>query len=44
MQPIFVFLNIAELADFWWKNVDVSRTQGACHVIHLIFWFSLGIV
>ena len=25
MQSISVFLDIA---DFWWKNVDVSRTQG----------------
>ena len=33
-----VFLDITKVADFQWKNADVSRTQGVCHVIY-IFWF-----
>ena len=33
MQSLSVFLDIAEFADFWWKNADVSRTQRICHVI-----------
>ena len=32
----------AKFADFWWKNADVSRTQGVCHVIDIIFGSSLG--
>ena len=38
MQSIFVFLDITKFADFWWKNADVSRTQGVCQVIYIIFW------
>ena len=32
-----VFLNIKKVADLRWKNADVSRTLGVCHVIR-IFW------
>ena len=28
-----VFLDITKVADFQWKNADVSRTQEACHII-----------
>ena len=35
MQSILVFLNIT-------KFVDVSRTQGVCHVIHMFFGSNLG--
>ena len=42
MQPIPAFLDIAKFADIWWKNADVSRTQGVCHVIHKFFVSSLG--
>ena len=35
MQSLSVFLDIAKFADFRWKNTDVSRTQGVCHVIHI---------
>ena len=42
MQAISVLVDIAKLADFDWKNADVSRTQGVCHVIHIIFGPSLG--
>ena len=42
MQHISVFLDLAKFADFWRKNVDVSRTQGVCHVIHIFFGSSLG--
>ena len=38
MQSLSVFLDIAKFADFWWKNADVSRTQGVHHVIHIFFW------
>ena len=42
MESISVFLDITKLADFWWKNADVSRTQGLPHVIDSFFWSSLG--
>ena len=42
MQSISVFLGITKFADFRWKNADVSRTQGVCHVIHIFFECSLG--
>ena len=29
----------SKFADFWWKNADVSRTQGVCRVIY-VFWIS----
>ena len=41
MQTISAFLDIAKFADFRWKNADVSRTQGMCHVIHIFFGFPL---
>ena len=34
--------DIAKFDDFQWKNDDVSRTQGVCHVIHIFFEYSLG--
>ena len=44
MQSITVFLDIAKFVDFRWKNADVKRTQGVCHVIHahIFFGSSLG--
>ena len=42
MQYIYVFLDITKIADFQWKNADVSRTQGVCHVIYIFFGLSLG--
>ena len=42
MQSIPVFPDITKIADFRWKNADVSRTQGVCHVIHIFFGSSLG--
>ena len=42
MQSIFVFCDIAKVAAFWWKNADVSRTQGVCQMIHISFGSSLG--
>ena len=35
-------LDIAKFADFQWKNVDISRTQGVFHVINIFFESSLG--
>ena len=37
MQSISVFLDITKDVDSQWKNVDVSRTQGVCHIFHLFF-------
>ena len=42
MQLISVFLKIAKFADFWWKNADVNRTQGVCHVIPIFYGSYLG--
>ena len=42
MQSRAVFLDIAKVADFRWKNADVSRTQNVCHVIYFFFGSSLG--
>ena len=42
MQSISVFLDITELADFLLKNADASRSQGECHVTHIVFGSSLG--
>ena len=42
MQPISVFLDRGKSVDILWKNADVSRTQGVCHVIHIFFGSSLG--
>ena len=42
MESISIFLDIVKFADFRWKNADVSRTQGVCHLIHIFFGSSLG--
>ena len=42
MQSISAFLDITKFTYFLWKNADVSRTQGVCHVIHIFFGSSLG--
>ena len=46
---MFTFLDITEVSDLQWKNIDVSRTQWVCHVIYIyiyiyiyIFGSSLG--
>ena len=45
-NPIYMwicgFLDVAKFADSRWKNADVSRTQGVCHVIYAFFGTSLG--
>ena len=41
MQSISVFLDITKVADFRSKNADLSRTQGVCHVIYILFGSSL---
>ena len=41
MQSISVFLDITKVADFQWKNADVSRTQGVNYVIY-VFWGSFA--
>ena len=33
MESISVFLDTAKFT----KNADVSRTQGVCHLIHIVF-------
>ena len=42
LNAIYPFPDILKIADFRWKNADVSRTQGVCHVIHIFFGSSLG--
>ena len=42
MQFISVFPDIAKFADFRWKNAEVNRTQGVCHVIQIFFESSFG--
>ena len=42
MESLSVFLDIAKVANFQYKNADVSRTQGVRHVIHIVFGISLG--
>ena len=42
MQSIIVFLGIAKFADFQRKSAHVSRTQGVCHVVHILFGSSSG--
>ena len=42
IQSLSVFLDIAKFADFAWKNTDVSRTQGECHVVYILFGSSLS--
>ena len=34
--------DITKIAEFRWKNADISRTQGMCHVIYVFFESSLG--
>ena len=42
MQSIYVFLDIPKITDFWWKNANVSRTQGVRHVIYMFLRSTLG--
>ena len=42
MQPIPVFPDITKIGYLWWKYADVSKTQGACHVIYVFFRSSFG--
>ena len=43
MESLSAFLDIAKFADFRLKkNTDVSRTQGVCNVIFIVFGSSLG--
>ena len=37
MQSVSAFLDMKEVANFWWKNADVSKTQGVCRVIYTFF-------
>ena len=42
MQPISLFPEITKLADFRWKNADVSRTHEGNQVIYIFSGSSLG--
>ena len=42
MQSTSVFLDITKVADFRWKNADVSITQGVFHVIYIFFGYSIA--
>ena len=43
MQSITVFFDITKVADFQWRNADVSRAQEACHVNYIFFGSFLGV-
>ena len=36
MQSISIFLDVTKVADLWWKNTDISRTQGVCNVFYIL--------
>ena len=42
MKSTPVFLDITKVANFRRKNADISRTQGACKLIYVVFGSSLG--
>ena len=42
MQSIDIFLDITKIADFDWKNADVGRTPGVCHVLYIFIGSTLG--
>ena len=42
IQFVSLFLDITKFDDFQWKNADVSRTQGMCQVICIVFESSLS--
>ena len=42
MQSIPAFSDKLKIAEFHWKNTDVSRAQGVCLVIYVFFGSSLG--
>ena len=42
MQFLSEFLNIVKIPNFYWKNVDISRTRKICHVIYTFFGSYLG--
>ena len=37
-----IYICISWYIDFLWKNADISRTQGVCHVIQKFFGSSLA--
>ena len=43
-EPISAFLDMTKIAGFWWKNADVSRTLGVCHVTYMFFESYLGMI
>ena len=42
MQFLSVFPDITRIAKFLRENVDVSKTQGVCHMIYIFFESSSG--
>ena len=42
MHSISLFLDITKIADLWWKNADLSKSYGVCHVVYIFFESSLG--
>ena len=42
MQSVPVFSDILKIAGFRWKNADVSRAQGVCHMIYVFCGSYLG--
>ena len=42
-NAIYIYISwYKKFADFRWKNDDISRTQGVCHVIQIISGSSSG--
>ena len=37
----YVFPNITGIVNFQWKNTDVTKSQGMCHVIYTLIESSL---
>ena len=42
MESISVFRDITKFIDFLPKNADISRNQGVCHVVQIVFVTSLN--
>ena len=40
---ISVFIDIIKVPDLRWKNIDLSKTQGVCYLVCILFFvWSLG--
>lgn len=37
MQSTFIFLDITKVPNFWCQDAIVSKNQGVCHVLYMLF-------